>query len=330
VFVLGRWMLSGKNRPRPAILLRLTAAPLLLIVAAGSWLAYYDYRVFGNPLTLPYKINRATYAVVPYYVWQRPLPMPAYRHKVMRDYYVGVEIPHLTELKTPFGFVTHSLLKLGAILFFAGVALLPPLIMVRRVFLDRRVRFLVMSLCVVAAGMSIQIFLLPHYLAPFTAAFYAIGLQAMRHLRVWNPGDKPVGAVMVRLIVLICVVMGVLRAWAEPLNLKLADWPAEAWYGSGDLGTPRARIETELEHLPGKQLAIVRYSPMHESRVEWVYNAADIDNSRVIWAREMDAADNQELLRRYKDRKVWLVQPDTDPVQVNPYSPSGQEGVAQR
>ena len=56
--------------------------PLLLVIGAGAWLGYYDYRAFGSPTTLPYTINRATYAVAPYYVWQQPRPEPHYRHEV--------------------------------------------------------------------------------------------------------------------------------------------------------------------------------------------------------------------------------------------------------
>ena len=64
-------------------------------------------------------------------------------------------------------YVPLSLLKvLKAILFFAGFALLPPLIMMRRVLMDRRIRFLVLGVPVLMAGMAIEIFMLPHYLAP--------------------------------------------------------------------------------------------------------------------------------------------------------------------
>jgi hypothetical protein len=75
-----------------------------------------------------------------------------------------------------------------------------------------------------------------------------------------------------------------------------------------------------LENLPGKQLAIVRYCPAHIPIDEWVYNAPDIDGSKVIWAREMDDAENLELIRYYKDRKVWLVEPDSDPRKITPYT----------
>jgi hypothetical protein len=74
-----------------------------------------------------------------------------------------------------------------------------------------------------------------------------------------------------------------------------------------------------LESRPGRQLAIVRYSPDHDCLTDWVYNAADIDGSKVVWAREMDPSNNQNLLRYYKDRKVWLVEPDGNPPRISPY-----------
>ena len=39
----------------------------------------------------------------------------------------------------------------------------------------------------------------------------------------------------------------------------------------------------------------------------------------MIWAREMDAADNLELIRFYQGRQVWLVQPDKQPPEVSAY-----------
>ncbi len=203
--------------------------------------------------------------------------------------------------------------------------------MLLRVLADRRIRFLLLCVPVLMAGMVIQIFLIPHYVAPFTAVFYAIGLQAMRHLRVWKPGDQPVGTGLVRLVVTTCVVLGVLRLFAVPLHLGVAEWPASSWadrwYGPENFGLARDGFERELEKSPGKQLVIVRYTPDHNPLDEWVYNAADIDNSKVIWAREMDDAENRELIHYYKDRKIWLVQPDLQPAGLSPY-PLSETGVA--
>jgi hypothetical protein len=320
--VLGRWILVGKNKPTVSVLFQRTTLPLALIVATGVWMGYYDYRAFGSPLTPPYKVNRATYAVAPYYIWQSPRPEPVYHHEVMRNFYVRDEMHDYGQIKTLLGFLRQTLIKfVRGVFFFSGFALLPPLIMLRRVCLDRRTRFLLLCSLVLAAGMFIENFLYPHYIAAFTAAFYAIGLQAMRHLRVWRPGGQPVGATLTRLMVCLCFLLVIARlhaATSHPKIVMRSDAISD-WGGPENYGVDRARIEDELEHEPGKQLAIVRYSPDHEAFNEWVYNAPDIDNSKVIWAREMDDANNLDLIRHYKDRKVWLVQPDLQPAGLFPY-----------
>ena len=323
-FVLGHWALRGNNRPTPSVLLCQAALPLLLIVVAGGWLGYYDYCAFGSPLTLPYTVNRATYATAPYFVWQTPKPEPKYRHVVMREYYDETELESSNRTRHFPGYLEVKLFFAAVLVqFFAGIALLPALIMLRRVFLDRRIRFLVLCVLVLVAGMAIEVFVLPHYLAPFTATFYAIGLQCMRHLRVWRPENKPVGLTFVRLSVTTCLVMAGLRCYAGPLHLELPEYPTimwdYTWYGPDHFGTDRLHVQDKLEQLPGKQLAIVRYSSSHNPYNEWVYNAADIENSKVIWAREIDPANNLELIRYYKDRKVWLVQPDSQTISVSPY-----------
>jgi hypothetical protein len=322
--VLGRWILFGKNRPAPAVLIRRAALPLVVLIAGAAWMGDYDYRAFGNPLTLPYTLNRATYAVAPYWIWQSPRPEPAYRHPVMRDFYVKQELPVVTNFHTVAGFVVQNIFKpINLLRFYAGVALLAPLLMLRRTLGDRRIRFLVVGGLVLMAGMFIELVALPHYVAPFTVAFYVIGLQCMRHLRVWAPAGRPVGLGIVRALIVTCIAMAALRAWAQPLHLQLANWPPSAWtanwYGPGELGEPRVRVLAGLEQQPGKQLVIVRYSKNHNPVWEWVYNAADIENSKVIWAREMDAENNLELIRYYHDRKVWLVQPDLNPISVSAY-----------
>jgi hypothetical protein len=323
--VLVRWMFLGKNRTTWTLLLRRTAVPLALIIAAGSWMAYYDYKVFGNPLTPPYKINRVTYAVVPYWVWQHAGPEPVYHHAAIRDFYAGEELGYFKRLRTLPGFLSETLFfkPLRAILFFAGFALVPALILLPCAAFDRRIRFLVVCVTVVTVGVMSETFFIPHYWAGITAALYALGLQAMRHLRLWKPGGQPVGAAIVHFAITLCVLLGILRLWAEPLHIGLARWPSGAWAsmwsGPGRLGAERARIEATLEQLPGKQLVIVRYSPGHSSLDEWVYNAPDIDGSKVIWAREMAAPDNCELIHYYKDRQVWLVQPDLPTATVSQY-----------
>jgi hypothetical protein len=324
-FVLVRWMWKGKNRPSPAAVMRLAAAPLAFAIAAVAWMGYYDYRAFGNPLTPPYTVDRNTYAIAPYYVWQHTRPEPAYRHAVLRSFYRAGELDFYKQIHSVKGFLPYTLVKVGfAFLFFAGFALLPPLLMVRYVFRDKRIRFLVACALLLSAGMVIEIFMLPHYLAPFTAAFYAIGLQMMRHLRQWKPEGKPMGLALVRLTMVVCLLMAGIRVIAEPMHFAPNEFPPSnwnfVWFGPRHWGVARENVEKQLELLPAQQLAIVRYKQRHEPQDEWVYNAADIDASKVIWAREMAPEENLELIRYYPGRTVWLVEADEDPVRVTPYS----------
>jgi hypothetical protein len=85
-------------------------------------------------------------------------------------------------------------------------------------------------------------------------------------------------------------------------------------------GDPEGRIaiQRQLEAAPGRQLVFVRYWPQHQFQ-EWVHNAADIDHSRIIWARDLGADENQNLLRYYPDGTAWLLEPDAHPPRLQPY-----------
>ncbi len=324
---LGIWAFRGKNRLPAPVLFRRAALPLALIAATLAWLGYYDYRAFGNPRTLPYTVDRTTYAVVPYYVWQHAHPTPTYTTLELRRFYTVRETHDFYLVHSRNGILPFYGRKLSTtVLFFGGMVLLPPLIMFGRVFRDRRLRFFIWSLPFWAAGMGIGIYLIPHYLAPFTAAAYVLGLQAMRHLRAATVNGAPVGRTFVRLTVVLCVVMAGARAFAAPLHLAPPEWPINAWIdfwvGPQHFGEERAAITSQLEKIPGNHLVMVRYKSNHEPIDEWVYNDANLDSSRIIWASDLDPASNLELMRFYSDRDAWLVEPDVDHGRLTPYTAS--------
>jgi hypothetical protein len=67
-------------------------------------------------------------------------------------------------------------------------------------------------------------------------------------------------------------------------------------------------------------LVFVHYSPRHIYQYEWVWNEADIDNSRIVYARDLGPEEDQKLIRYYPNRTVWLLEPDEPVPQLSPYA----------
>jgi hypothetical protein len=295
---------------------------MLLIVCAA--MGYYNWRVFGSPLTLPYQVNRAAYAVSPVFIWQKLTPEPVYRHKEMRTFYVSREADVFLRSKTAAGFVKELFRKIGiGGAFFFAAALLPPLAMLPMIVFDRRMRPLLIIGSIFFLGVALNAFFFPRYAAPVACLIYAVLIQCLRHLRLVSVSGEPVGRFLVRVIPVVCVLAAGLRVAHEPLHIQVERFPT-LWYGPGPLGIPRAKVASDLQAQPGKQLLIVRYAPNHDSFDEWVYNDADIDGAKVVWAREMSPERNRKLIDYFHDRRVWLVEPDQDPPVIVPYPESNQ------
>jgi hypothetical protein len=50
----------------------------------------------------------------------------------------------------------------------------------------------------------------------------------------------------------------------------------------------------------------------HQNYEELVYNHADIDGSKVVWARSLGPEKDAELIRHYPNREVWMVDEDAE------------------
>ena len=83
-----------------------------------------------------------------------------------------------------------------------------------------------------------------------------------------------------------------------------------------DWAAQRDGIVRQLTRAGGRHLIVVRYGPHHTTDKEWVYNAADIDRTAVIWAREMGAAEDAPLLGYFHDRTIWLLEADAQPARL--------------
>jgi len=307
------WIVRQKRMTAQTVMGRVVLPLILILAITGAAMGYYFWRVTGDPLVMPYQVDRQTYAMAPYFIWQHARPEPLYGHAVMRDFYQGWEYHDYLSGMTPLGYVRRLLYNIyGLWKFYAGPALTIPLLAFPCIFRDRKMRLPLVVAGFVAAGTLLAVWTGAHYVAAATGLLFLLVVQCMRHLRVWRWAGKPVGAALVRAVPAICVAMICLRLCAVATSAPIEQpWPR------GNL--KRAAILHQLETGPDQHLIIVRYGPEHGSHIEWVYNRADIDGAKVVWARDMGEEQNQELLRYFSERRVWVLYADESPPRLEPY-----------
>lgn len=314
----------GTQRPaRQVLIWRVVLPMLLLLMVAGTATAVYFRRVTGSFFLMPQQLNRETYAVARYFYWQFRYPERNYHHQVFDNFYDGLELSRFLEARSLRGFILQTAIKIGTtwVFFIGPVLTIPFLLALRWSVTDQRTRALAIAGVVSFTATTLVIFFLPHYSAPIAAIYVAAIVQGMRHLRTWKCNKRPTGVFLVRAIAVICVLMVPFQIKTLSAHPKPGTWPG--------MGPQRTQVLSQLESTPGRHLVLVRYQPDHNPLAEWVYNPADIDGSKVVWARDMGITQNKELLQYYRDRHVWLLQPDENPLKFSSYNCGEETSDAQ-
>lgn len=293
------------------------AVPAGVVLAAGlAFTGYYNWRVTGSALRLPYEVNRETYGW-PENLGILPAKQVSIRHRVLRDMYQK-EIAHHTIYSSWHAFLDS--LDVRAFenwSFFGGPVLTIPLLFLPNVFLDRRTRPVVAIVAVMLGLNLFQMLLYPYHLGPVVPAIFVLIAQGARHIYVLFSRTRLARGLAFAVLLPFCAAAAsTLKLEADDLKLPLTYWE----HGAEAHADARAYIEHWLSNRPRKQLVVVHYSRYHSPDQEWVYNGADIDGSKVVWAREMDPSSDAELVRYFKDREVWRLDADSTPQHVVPYN----------
>lgn len=315
----------GKQRPLFRRSITQVIAPLVfMLVLTGAGLGYYFWRVTGSPFDMPYQVERQKYGVSPYMVWQGLRADPEYQHNVFRARYIQGEIDAYHTLRSPAGVAMKTF---WAWEFYLGPLLTLPLIgmlvTLPRGFswkdVSPNVRFLLFESVVFAIGLPLEIFYSPHYSSPATGLVLLWVLIATRRLTKWDALGNRRGLFVARSIAIIAFTTFALRALATPLHIPIRDFYIFAWHQKAVNSFGRGAIESQLEQMSGRQLVIVRYDPKHDLFVDWVHNEADIDNSKVVWANELGGTKDEQLIRYFQDRRVFLLEADKKPPTLTEY-----------
>ena len=306
------WWVAGKTKSPVALRVRTNNVllPLSIVLASTiAFMGYYNWRLTGNALLFPHVLNTQTYRTTGLFLWDHPKPPMQYHNQQFEDFYNGWEREdYQNTWQDAWKVSAEKLTRSGSTYFWWGALLLLPGLPF--VFFDRRMRLPILIFLLGTAGFLSLIWSFPHYAAPLTCVVFLLLVQAIRHLRTIHLARRPLG------LALSWAVFGLL---ANDVRASVANHRCDplAWTCQGD--PSRAAIAEKLSRTPGKHLILVRYVEDHNLHDEWVYNGAEIDTAKVLWAREIDAEQNAKLFAYFKDRQIWLVEPDTDNTELIPY-----------
>jgi len=298
-----------------------TPLPALAVIIAGiAGLLVYSRAVTGDPLRPPYAVNQATYGWPMTLPWFHP-PEVHLRHVELQRYYDYERSVHDSS-STLLGELKLSTAKAQGIWrFYFGPALTIPLVMLPAVWRSRRVRMLAVCGGLTVLASLIETGTSPHYAAAATGCFLGVLAECFRRLRRVRRAGRPAGlqlAVAAPLIVMLIV--GV-RIGLENFGLLYTQATNfQSWCCVPEGNPNKARVTGMLEAKGGRHLVIVKPKTDPNNLFQWIYNAADIDDSAVVWARDMGAEKNRALVEYFRGRQIWLLDPNVEPASIVPFS----------
>jgi hypothetical protein len=279
-------------------------------------MAYYNWRVTGSALKLPYSVHAEQYDPAPSFWFLPAHARWQYRHNNLLNF-------HVWELNTYLDLQQASMRwkMLGQRIMVLALWLFD-LSMVGLLWGWKIIRQKWVRPLLTIAALLLLAFLLPtwmnsNYVSCAIPLYFIVLTACLR-----EPGRFIIPRTQLLIgPLLIAVLMLGTFAWAlqdlEPFDLNDSNY-----------GYTRASILSDLHRQGGLHLIFVQYSSNHPRAEEWIYNDGDIANSAVIWAHDEDEPSNRELIQQYPGRKLWLLEADVHPVEIIPLDLKGGSDAA--
>ena len=306
-----------RTREQIQKLAKSAAIVVLAVLPAIALTLFQNRAVTGTFTTLPYTLSQYQYGVPAALTFQaEPVPHRELTPQQQLDYRMQISFRG-TPQETFASYSTRLEYRIRYYRFFFLAPLYLALLSFIATIRDYRSAWILLTAILFAIGVNFFPAFQFHYVAAVVCLMILMCVKGLQRLSQWSVHGRAVGREAARLVLFLCVAHFLF--WYslhlfESDDFSKAMMAYETWDNINHQNPERRRlVNDELASVPGKQLVFVRYSPRHIFQEEWVYNEASIDQSRVVWARDLGSSENSKLRDYYPDRMAWLLEPDSRP-----------------
>jgi hypothetical protein len=278
--------------------------------SAGVITAFHDHSVTGSFITTPYQLSQQIYGVPQSFFWQTAIVEPAIRPKELRDMYDWQRQQKTSATEHPFRY--YRTIFYHAWAFFVSAWYYIPLALLPFLWKERGVLIAIGMIAMAYLASAAYPFFYPHYVAAYASVLFFLIVRGLMLLFEWKPSGIALGRLLGVFLIAGCLVMGLRIVSFKAVLGRVPPPPPKL----------RQQISERLLRLGGRHVVFVKYGGHHDFQDEWVYNAADVDGSPIVWCRAMGLHDDLEVAQYYAGRNTWLVEVDPGNAQVFSYHPA--------
>jgi hypothetical protein len=274
-------------------------------IAAGV-----DKAVTGHAFELPYMLHDKTYNTAPVFCFLPLKPEPKYGSERLAAQHGlhGWEADEYRKSCWHRLWPIHTSLDVAHVIATMLLPVLPVFLLSPLSWRDARCRALLLISAACVFSVVLEVWHFSHYLAP---AFVAVLLYSA--CSVDDLAGSPALSVRARK----ALALGLISITLAYLGFQLHAHPGIA--NPKSFGFRRAQLLRQLSERNGQQLVVVRYpDPNACVTYEWVYNGADPDSQKVVFAHDRGPIEDRALFGYYKARPKWLLIAHCNDYQVQP------------
>lgn len=301
--ILGAFLLTRVIRRHRFSLARIAlffAGAAIILTPVAVWMGYYNYRITGRPLRMPYALHAEQYMTAPVFWWE-------HTHESQTDvphiraFHEQFEFREYNEQRTLGGFFANARRKVSFIFIMWLQPLIGIVVLVGGGFALwkwRSARFaLIVPLILLMTHMLCTPWLRAHYMAPVMPLWIMFVIYSIRGI-----GKIPLRFPSLRLAP-VSVAFGLLiasAAFSIHNNILVAGLELAG-------NNARQTVLDALKRVSGEHVVLVFYADGPQNPYEWVYNPADIPNAPVLFAHVRTPEQNTALADVYSNRSFWLL-----------------------